>query len=219
MDDKKICGFFTGLDAATRARARHFCARLVLMALLAVSSTGGAQELILNGDFDSDLSGWTVSDAPGTTWVAFDYAGALSGSAQFANDMTTAGGATINLTQCVVLAKAGRYVISANGFLPAGQASGNLYVNPILHIPTTTCQGLGGGIGFLLPATIGSWSQEIRSIEIDDIDALAGASLEVRMGIQKTPADGSIQGFMDAVRVIYDPVFAGGFEPPAGAGN
>jgi hypothetical protein len=39
------------------------------------------------------------------------------------------------------------------------------------------------------------------------------------MGIQKTPADGSIQGFMDAVRVIYDPVFAGGFEPPAGAGN
>jgi hypothetical protein len=143
----------------------------------------------------------------------------LSGSAQFANDMTTAGGATINLTQCVVLAKAGRYVISANGFLPAGQASGNLYVNPILHIPTTTCQGLGGGIGFLLPATIGSWSQEIRSIEIDDIDALAGASLEVRMGIQKTPADGSIQGFMDAVRVIYDPVFAGGFEPPAGAGN
>jgi hypothetical protein len=219
MDDKKICGFFTDLDATTRARARHFCARLVLMALLAVSSTGGAQELILNGDFDSDLSGWTVSDAPGTTWVAFDYAGALSGSAQFANDMTTAGGATINLTQCVVLAKAGRYVISANGFLPAGQASGNLYVNPILHIPTTTCQGLGGGIGFLLPATIGSWSQEIRSIEIDDIDALAGASLEVRMGIQKTPADGSIQGFMDAVRVIYDPVFAGGFEPPAGAGN
>jgi len=219
MDDKKICGFFTGLDVTTRACARHFCARMLLMALLAVSSTGGAQELIVNGDFDSDLSGWTVSDAPGTTWVAFDSAGALSGSAQFTNDMTTAGGATINITQCVVLAKAGRYVISANGFLPAGQASGNLYVNPILHIPTTTCQGFGGGIGFLLPATIGSWSQESSSIEIDDIDALAGASLELRTGIQKTPAGGSIQGYIDAVRVIYDPVFVGGFEPPAGAGN
>ena len=91
-------------------------------------------------------------------------------------------------------------------------------MNPILHIPTTTCQGLGGAHGFLLPATIGSWSQESTSIEIDDIDALAGASLEVRMGIQKTPADGSIQGYIDAVRVIYDPVFVDGFEP-AGAGN
>jgi len=219
MDDKTICGFFSGHNVTARARAKRSCARMVLLlALLAVSSTGGAQQLLANGDFDSDLSGWTVSDAPGTAWAAFDYAGASSGSALFTNDMTTAGGATINLTQCVVLAKAGRYVVSANGFLPAGQAPGNLYVNPILHIPTTTCQGLGGAHGFLLPATIGSWSQESTSIEIDDIDALAGASLEVRMGIQKTPADGSIQGYIDAVRVIYDPVFVDGFEP-AGGGN
>jgi hypothetical protein len=220
MDDKTICGFFIDLNVTTRACARHFCARMVpLMALLAVSSTGGAQQLIVNGDFDSDLSGWNVSVAPGTTWVPFDFAGASSGSVLFTNDMTTAGAATINLSQCVVLAKPGRYVVSANGYLPAGQASGNLYVNSILHIPTTTCQSLGDAHGFLLPATIGSWSQESTSIEIDAIDALAGASIEVRMGIQKTPAGGSIQGHIDAVRLIYDPVFVDSFEPPAGPSN
>lgn len=180
---------------------------------------GGAQQLIADGDFDRDLSGWNVSVAPGTTWAPFDHAGASSGSALFTNDMTTAGAATTNLTQCVVLAKPGRYVVSANGYLPAGQASGNLYVNSILHIPTTACQSLGDAHGFLLPATIGSWSQESTSIEIDAIDALAGASIEVRMGIQKTPAGGSIQGYIDAVRVIYDPVFVDGFEPPVGANN
>ena len=222
MDDKTICGFFSGHNVTTRACAKRFCGRMVLLlALLAVSSTGGAQQLIANGDFDSDLSGWSVSAGPGTTstWVPFDYAGASSGSVLFTNDLTTAGAATINLTQCVVLPKPGRYVVSANGYLPAGQAPGNLYVNSILHIPTTACQGLGGAHGFLLPATIGSWSQESTSIEIDAIDALAGASIEVRMGIQKTPADGSIQGYIDAVRLIYDPVFVDGFEPAAGAGN
>jgi len=106
MDDKTICGFFIGLNETTRARARHFRARAVLlMALLAVSSTGGAQQLVVNGDFGSDLSGWNVSDALGTAWVPFDYTGASSGSVLFTNDLTTAGAATINLTQCVVLAK------------------------------------------------------------------------------------------------------------------
>jgi len=220
MDDKTICGFFIGLNVTTRARARHFCARMVLMALLAVSSTGGAQQLIVNGDFASDLSGWTVSDAPGTTWVAFDYAGASSGSVLFTNDMTTADAATINLSQCVVLAKPGRYIVSANGYLPAGQSPGMLYVNAILHLPSTVCQGFGSGHGFFLPATIDAWSsQEDTSLELDDIDVLAGASMELRVGIQKTPAGGSIQGYLDAVRVIYDPVFVGGFEPPAGASN
>jgi hypothetical protein len=182
MDNKTICGLFDDINKTTRACARHFRARMVLlMALLAAGTTGGAQELIVNGDFDSDLSGWDVSVAPGTTWAPFDYAGASSGSALFTNDMTTADAATINLTQCVVLAKPGRYVVSANGYLPAGQALGNLYVNSILHIPTITCQSLGDAHGFLLPATIGSWSQETTSIEIDAIDALAGASIEVRM--------------------------------------
>lgn len=219
MDGKAICGFFSDLNVAARAFTKHLCAHMVLLlALLAVSSTGGAQQLIANGDFDSGLSGWDVS-VVGTTWAPFDYAGASSGSVLVTNDLATAGAATINLTQCVVLPKAGRYVVSANGYLPAGQASGNLYVNRILHLPTTTCQGIGDGLGFLLPATIGAWSQVSTSIEIDDIDALAGASIEVRMGIQKTPAGGSIQGYIDAVRVIYDPVFVDGFEPPAGAGN
>src|SRR6476620_11123979 len=137
MDDKKICGFFIGLDVTTRSRARHFCARMVLMALLAISSTCGAQQLIVNGDFDSDFSGWTVSDAPGTTWAPFDYAGASSGSVLFTNDMPTADAASTNLTQCVVLAKPGRYVVSANGYLLAGQSSGMLYVNAALYLPST----------------------------------------------------------------------------------
>jgi hypothetical protein len=220
MDDKPVCGFFMGLNVSTCDCAGHFRARMVLLiALLAVGSTGGAQQLIVNGDFDSDLSGWNVADAPGTKWVPFDYAGASSGSALFTNDMTTADAATTNLTQCVVLAKPGRYVVSANGYLPAGQSSGMLYVNAVLYLPSTVCQGFGSGLGFYLPATIGAWSsQEGASIELDDIDVLAGASIEVRVGIQKTPAGGSIQGYIDGVRVIYDTVFVEGFEPPH-AGN
>ena len=194
---------------------------VLLMALLAVSSTGGAQQLIVNGDFDSDLSGWNVSDAPRTAWAPFDYAGAPSGSALLTNDMPGADAATTNLTQCVVLAKPGRYIVSANGYLPAGQASGMLYVNAALYLPSTTCQSLGNtALGFYLPATIGAWSsQGSTNVELDDIDVLAGASIEVRVGIQKTPAGGSIQGYIDAVRVIYDPVFVDGFEPPVAGNN
>jgi hypothetical protein len=220
MDDKTTHGFSNDLNESTCACAGHVRARMVLlMALLAVSSMGGAQQLIVNGDFDSDLSGWNVADAPGTTWAPFDYAGASSGSALFTNDMPTADAASTNLTQCVVLAKPGRYVVSANGYLPAGQPSGMLYVNAVLYLPSTVCQGFGAGHGFYLPATIGAWSshQEV-SIELDDIDVLAGASIEVRVGIQKTSAGGSIQGYLDAVHVIYDSVFVDSFEPPH-AGN
>jgi len=222
MDDKTMRGFSSDLKESTCACAEHFRARMVLlMALLATSSTGGAQQLIVNGDFDSDLSGWNVADAPGTTWAPFDYAGASSGSALFTNDMPTADAASTNLTQCVVLAKPGRYVVSANGYLLAGESSGMLYVNAALYLPSTTCQSLGSTpLGFYLPATIGAWSSspESRSIELDDIDVLAGASIEVRVGIQKTSAGGSIQGYVDAVHVIYDTVFVDSFEPPP-AGN
>lgn len=219
MDDKMICGFFIGFSVTTRAGARHFRARiLLLMALLAVSSTGGAQQLVVNGDFDSDLSGWNVADAPRTAWAAFDYAGAASGSALLTNDLPGADAATINLTQCVVLAKPGRYVVSANGYLPAGQSSGMLFVDFSLFLPSTTCQSPGSTpLGFYLPATIGAWSSEVRTnVDLDDIDILAGASIGVRVGIQKTSAGGSIQGYLDGVHVIYDPVFVGSFEPPVG---
>jgi hypothetical protein len=214
MDDKTICGFFSDLNVTTRACARHFRARMVLlMALLAVSSTGIAQQLIVNGDFDSDLSGWNVSVAPGTTWSPFDYAGASSGSALFTNDVSTADTSITHLTQCVVLAKPGRYDVFANGYLPAGQSSGKLYVDTILYLGTE-CQGPGGGPGFFLPATIGAWSQGNTSIDVDALDVLSGVSIQVRVGIHKTPAGGSIQGYLDAVRVIYDSVFVDGFEPP-----
>jgi hypothetical protein len=221
MDDKTIREFYIGLNETTCACATHFRSRMVLLvALLAVSSTGGAQELLVNGDFDSDLSGWNVSDAPGTAWAPFDYAGASSGSALFTNAMPTVDAASTNLTQCVVLAKPGRYLVSAKGYLPAGQSSGMLYVNAALYLPSTTCQSLGSTpLGFFLPATIGAWSSQERSIELDDIDVLAGASVEVRVGIQKTSADGSIQGYLDAVHVTYDSVFVDGFEPPVGGNN
>jgi hypothetical protein len=221
MLDRKIQGLSSDCNEPTHARARHCNARMVVaLALLAASSSGGAQQLLVNGDFDSDLSGWNVSDAPGTTWAAFDYAGASSGSARFTNDMPGADTASTNLTQCVVLAKPGRYFVSANGYLPAGQASGMLYVNAVLHLPSTTCQSFGSTpLGFYLPATIDAWSsQQGTIIELDDIDVLAGASIELRVGIQKTSAGGSIQGYIDGVRVIYDAVFVDGFEPPL-AGN
>jgi len=214
MHDKTIREF---ISKATHAHARDFPVLMILaMALLAVSSSSGAQQLIINGDFNSDLSGWNVSDAPGTTWAPFDYAAASSGSALFTNDMPDAGAATTNLTQCVVLAKPGRYLVSANGYLPAGQSSGMLYVNAVLYLPSTTCTSLGSTpLGFNLPATIGAWSsQQSAIIELDDIDVLAGASIDVRVGIQKTSAGGSIQGYIDAVRVIYDTVFVDGFERP-----
>src|SRR5215475_4218049 len=85
-----------------------------------------AQNLLSNGDFDNDLSGWLFPDST-PTWSSFDIDGSPnSGSAHGVNAQAGADTALVMLSQCVPITLAGAYVAHASGYAATGQSSGHL---------------------------------------------------------------------------------------------
>jgi len=212
MDGKTLSRLRSGSVGPTSTCGTHAPARtFLLLALLAAGAASHGQEVIVNGDFDSDLSGWTTFGAPAPIWASFDQAGAPSGSALLSNTAAGPDEHLVRLSQCFVPSRPGRYQFSAHGYIPAGQASGRLFVVAVIY-SGGGCTGPGGGPGAYLPATIGAWVQQTGLIEVSTDEIALPVSMSLSLGIEKTPAGGSIEAYVDAARLIYDPVFADGFE-------
>ena len=199
------------------ARYAICCLASLLAGGLAAPRDVAAQNLVTNGQFASDLSGWQFPDAT-PTWAAYDVAGsASSGSAYFVNTQAASGVTLSVLEQCIPVTQTGAYVFGVSAFTPTGQASaGALLGNYSVDLHHVDCSGgcstLGG---FEIPG-LGAWAAYATTTSFNPpllVQSLnPDASIAVELLVQKTPAGGSFGGYFDAVYLIRDTLFMSGFE-------
>ena len=191
--------------------------RIPLMLVLCLASaSAGAQNLALNGDFDTDLSGWLIDPlVTQPTWANFDIGSAASGSARLDNSSATALDRIYPLEQCIALTQPGRYGIVAHGFIPPGQAGGKLVVSYWLSLNNPDCplfQGVQAAGGQFI-TTINAWGRFEQWLTVEVPSPVpANARIKISLGIEKDNARGTFHGYFDAISVVADSVFASGFD-------
>lgn len=191
----------------------HCC----LFLLAASPCTTMAQNLLVNGDFESDLSHWDFPDAT-PTWTMFDVNGSpSSGSAYFENTQAAAGTRQIVLRQCVQVVETGAYVFGVSGYTPLAQDSnGNLLGDYYVDLHHADCSGGFSAVGgFYLPS-LGTWQTYATTTQSNPAMLVQSlnpdASIMVELIVEKLPAGGSFGGYFDAVYVLRDTLFTDGFE-------
>lgn len=181
-----------------------------ILGWLLFASHADAQNLLANGDFDTDLSEWMVSGSPTPMWTPTDYAGnAGSGSALIGNADAAANVRLFPLRRCVVLTP-GPYLLSAHGLIDSGQSAGRLVLSYSLRSNTDCSGGVYAGGGVFVQGD-GSWrAEQIPLIAMN----LPANSLEIILGIEKDPAGGTLQGYFDGIELRDDRIFVDGFDGP-----
>ncbi|MBO9664339.1 hypothetical protein [Dokdonella sp.] len=188
--------------------------------LLAFAGTATAQNLLVNGEFDSDLSGWLIDAAasPAPVWEGFDVDDpARSGAVRVGNASPEAMNRLYPLEQCIALTAPGPYRIVARGYIPPGQGAGKLVVSYWLSLDNPDCpqwQGSQSGGGNYI-TTIGGWGRYEQSITATMPSPIPpNARIKISLGVEKDAAGGEFFGYFDAISVFGDAVFADGFDTP-----
>jgi hypothetical protein len=189
------------------------CAAIALLALAFAPICASAQNLLSNGDFDTDLSDWQFPDAT-PNWSSFDVDGSPdSGSAYALNMEATAGTQLVVLSQCVPITQAGLYIVRAYGYADTGQSNGDLVAGFKYDLNHTDCSGPYSGLGGNYIRPHGQWSSYSSGNAILISYPLpASMSIEVYLRVDKTDAGGSFGGNFDGVSLIRDTIFIDGFE-------
>ena len=185
---------------------------LALLAIFLTSMGIGAQAAttdIVNGHFDTSLSGWDLSGTPAPAWSMLDYQNNPgSGSAMLFNGEAQGGARVYPMRQCISVATAGSHALEADGFLPAGHAGGRLVVSYATRA-VANCSGGANSLGGYFLQTNGAWVHGSINFVINP----PYTYLEVTLGIEKDDAGGLLSGNLDAVQVIdRERIFAHGFE-------
>ena len=189
-----------------------FAAACGLLAFAAVTMPAIAQDLLVNGGFDSSLNGWQFPDAM-PAWVPLDIDGSPgSGSAYYDNAQATGGTQLVVLSQCVPVTEAGAYLVTAYGLAATGQANGHLVGSYTLDLHHTDCSGGFSALGGDYIAATGQWEAFRSAAIVVSPPAPALMSINVLLRVDKTDAGGNFAGYFDAVSLIRDTIFMGPFD-------
>lgn len=168
-----------------------------------------AQNLLLNGEFDQDVSAWENPEPLAATWSSLDAnASATSGSAQLLNNSSMANSRHYVLRQCIVPTQGGRYRVEVAGLVSTQSAGGRLVVSRIDR-PSADCSGGASGSGGYFIQVGSTWQG--TQFEFQNVVA-AGSSIELLIGIEKDAAGGTFIAHVDEVRLVAMPLFVDGFE-------
>lgn len=194
-------------QSSKRIRKRFILASLVGASIPAIAMAGTAG--LVNGEFDTDLNGWTQSGPPFPAWSMLDYQGNVaSGSAVLANESAQGGVRLYPIRQCVHLADPGSYRIEADGWLPQDHPGGRLVVSISGRAQSDCSGGSNPAAGAFLNSN-GTWQHTAFNITIID----PFLYLDLWLGIEKDAAGGLLTGNVDGVHVVYrEPIFADGFD-------
>jgi hypothetical protein len=190
-----------------RIRRALLRAGLIGASIPAIAMAGTAG--LVNGEFDTDLDGWTQSGPPFPAWSMLDYQGnGASGSAVLANDSAEGGVRLYPVRQFVHLANPGSYRIEADGWLPQDHPGGRLVLSISGRAQADCSGGNNPAAGAFLDSN-GSWQHAALTITI-----IAPFNyLDIGLGIEKDAAGGLLTGNVDGVHVVYrEAIFADGFE-------
>ena len=130
-------------------RARHTGLVPVLVSvLIAWSGVAAAQNLVRNGGFTGDLSGWNVrNDAlSNAAWASPDAAGSGSSGSVFITDTSDAGG-TLNvpLAQCIQVLPGAQYALGSKFFIPSGQGTSGFAETEVFWLSSESDVSCNGG--------------------------------------------------------------------------
>jgi hypothetical protein len=194
--------------AIARSGRQRRCLAALLLWVVGHSALAGTAG-VANGEFDADLSGWTLAGPPLPGWSMFDYLdNPASGSVELTNDAAQASARFYPLRQCVYLPAAGSYRVQAQGYLPVGHPGGRLVISLSGHVASDCSGGSNPALGYFVSSN-GNWQYGSA-----DFTIIPGVNhLEILLGIEKDEAGGSLVGNLDGIRLIYrELIFANSFE-------
>lgn len=187
---------------------RKTALRYALAVLLQAPASLTAQNLIVNGDFDTDLVGWQFPDAT-PTWSPLDAGNALqSGSARGVNMDT---GRVCVMRQCVAVPRSGRQILSVWTFTPPDQGFGNLILSYTARHHSPTCTGGSFASGGTYLPSVDSWTHHALSFVIEANPPPPDTTVEVHLCIDPARQIG-FHGHFDRVRLDPDLIFRDGME-------
>lgn len=177
----------------------------VLVALVLTAAGASAQNMLVNPDFDNDLSGW---DGPAMWDPADAYGSDSSGSATWINDYA-AGGSTI-VRQCVNFTQwIEGFDLAAFAFIPSGQPGEGYTYLTVAFYSDSDCGTYMTGRGSQSFSDFDNWVL----VHLTGWTPSGAASVQIAAANQKT-APGDFQTYCDAFFFAANPemVFADGFE-------
>lgn len=194
-------------------RRKSAAIRFCILFTTALPAAASAQNLLANGDFAVGLDGWQFPDAT-PMWSPFDVNGALNSGSAFGTNAAAAAAARVYvLRQCIVIVQPGLYVLGVSAFTPTGQVDGNLLFTAIARANAPTCSGGGFNASGLYLPSVGQWQRYTSGTFLQIPAPLPpDTTIEVLLGIDKTPGGGSFSGYFDEVSLVYDPIFGDGFQ-------
>jgi hypothetical protein len=181
--------------SVARAFSRIRVAAALVMTVLA-APVAGAQNLLLNPDFDADLgrSGWLDSG----TWVAEDWLGeAGSGSLRVTNSF--AGTAVVQARQCVAVGAGQHYAVAGVVRAAPGQFAGMTTAAVSVGWWSQPGCAAGSGLGVNAVGTAsqtGAWERLGPTALAAPVGA---ASADVRLQAFKSDGAGAFAAFFDAM--------------------
>lgn len=160
------------------------------------------QDLVPNGHFHTDLSGWTHSGAPFATqaWSSEDWQSAAgSGSILLATDSPLAPWVSRSSTPCLPLASSGAYELSGEIRVPPGQTgTGTAYVDVFWYADATCVSQMGGGNAPVLPIVpTAGW---VTTFEGGVAIPTGALSAQVSLNVGKNVTTGQVSAHFDRVR-------------------
>lgn len=184
----------------------------VLAALVAALPAAAQGNLIVNGSFDSDVSGWNLGNALSgyLEWSPADADGsAESGSARVVNTDTAA--FVITLYQCVPATEDLRYDLATTLYIPPGQAWPGYAYMRVAWSTAADCNGSWLAVlDHTIMTTTGTW--ETQSLT-DVVPPATTQGAQVEVLVFKSVAGGQFEVLVDNASVVGEaPLFSDGFE-------
>ena len=179
---------------------RHVHGLFLAAALLALPSAVRAQDLIVNGHFNTNINGWTLVGIGTQAWDPLDWqASPASGSIRITNTDPTANQGT-GSGQCILLTPSGTYEVGAHVRFPSGQAALGAGGVGVAWFDNTTCANPPIGTNntpAVFSTTTNTWVESFTAALAAPPGTVAVA---VAPGVVKATAGGSLAALFDRVR-------------------
>lgn len=187
---------------------------LVVLGVWWIALPAASQDLLANGNFDTDTASWTLSfgiDPARVRWLADDVAGSLqSGSVELTNVGPGNGGFKRTLEQCVPVNADERYLLTGWGKVPADQPGNGGMFLVALPYQFEGCTGPPSG-SFNSSSAGPNDTWEVMTDSFETFSSTQSLLIAAAIG-KEQGFDEDVTGQIDAVSLVTDAILRSGFE-------
>ena len=176
-----------------------------LVLLVALAAPAAAQNLVQNGRFDQNVTGWThdVEVATLAHGAADLHGYAGSGSLQLTNQVVDDGFPSATPAEQCVAVGAGTHTLRAHAFIPSGQSqTGSVYLQ-LIAFAAPGCTSFLGFVAGPAGAAVGSWQKLEQQVTLP----VGTASVRLLLAVVKNAQPGQVTARFDDV-FLGDPCVA-----------